>query len=93
MKKFNIKIGDKELTIKLSFRSLITYEELSGKSYTQVQTLKDTLIYMYSCIISSNQIELTFNEFIEQIDESPESMTEFISQIMDNKEEEQIEKK
>lgn len=87
MKKFNIKIGDKEYLIKLSFRSLMTYERLSGKNYTQMQTLEDTLTYMYSCIISSNQIELTFYEFIDMIDESPEAMSEFISQVMNSKQE------
>lgn len=94
MKKFNIKLGDKELSIKLSFRSLMTYERLSGKNYTQIQSLEDTLIYMYSCIISSNEIELTFDQFIEQLDESPEAMEEFLSQLMDKQEEgEQAEKK
>lgn len=95
MKKFNIKLGDKELSIKLSFRSLMTYERLSGKNYCNIITLEDILIYMYSCIISSDMnLELTFDEFIEQLDESPEAMAEFLSAIMDKQEEgEQTEKK
>lgn len=93
MKKFNIKLGDKELSIKLSFRSLMTYERLSGKNYCNIITLEDILIYMYSCIISSNEIELTFDQFIEQLDESPEAMTEFLSNLMDKEEGEQAEKK
>lgn len=93
MKQFGINISGKELNIKLSFRSLMTYERLSGKNYTQIQSLEDTLIYMYSCIISSNEIELTFDQFIEQLDESPEAMTEFLSNLMDKEEGEQTEKK
>ncbi len=87
MKTFNISLSGKELDIKLSFRSLMTYEKLSGKNYTQIQSLEDTLIYMYSCIISSNRdINLTFDDFLDNVDECPEALNEFLSALMDKQE-------
>ncbi len=87
MKAFNINLSGKELDIKLSFRSLMTYERLSGKNYTQIQSLEDTLIYMYSCIISTNKdIKLTFDEFVDNIDECPEVLEEFLSALVDKQE-------
>ncbi len=94
MKTFVITLSGKELDIKLSFRSLMTYEQLSGKNYTQIQSLEDTLIYMYSCIIATNRdIKLTFDEFVDNVDECPEALTEFLSNLMDKQEGEQPEKK
>lgn len=81
MKKFTITIGDKEFLIKLSFRSLITYEELSGKMYNDIKSLKDILTYMYSCIISSNDICLEFDEFMVMVEQYPDTVEEFINQI------------
>lgn len=78
MKKFNITIADKEYSIKLSFRSLMTYERLSGKNYTQISSLEDTLIYFYSCIISNNQIELNWDSFLDMVDEHPEALEAFL---------------
>lgn len=78
MKTFNINISDKEYTIKLSFRSLMTYERLSGKAYTQINSLEDTLIYFYACIISSNSIELIWEDFLDMVDEHPTALEQFL---------------
>lgn len=94
MKKFNIKIGDKEYLIKLSFRSLMTYERLSGKNYTQISSLEDTLIYFYSCLISSNQIALNWDDFLDMVDEYPEALEAFLNSLYEpNKESEETEGK
>lgn len=81
MKKFTITIGDKEFLIKLSFRSLITYERLSGKAYSAMTTLEDTLMYLYCCIISSNEYNYTWDDFLNMMDDYPSILDEFIKQI------------
>lgn len=82
MKSFRITLQGKELDIKLSFRSLMTYEKLSGKNYTQISDLQDTLIYLYSCIISSNKgLEMDWERFLDAIDEEPESLESFLTQL------------
>lgn len=81
MKKFTIKLADVEYIIKLSFRSLMTYEDLSGKPYNQISSLKDTLIYMYSCIISSNDITITWDAFLDAIDEDQKALEEFLQRL------------
>lgn len=88
MKKFNIKIGDKELTIKLSFRSLIAYERLSGNKYTDIKTLEDMLIYMYACVISSNDIDVDWDGFLDMIDNSQLAFNEFLKHLYESKKEE-----
>lgn len=88
MKKFNLKIGDKEYLIKLSFRSLMTYERLSGNKYTEIKTLENLLVYMYACIISSNDVDVDWDGFIDMIDNDQLAFREFLKHIYEPPKEE-----
>ena len=72
-----IKIGDKEIQLKYSFRSLILYENIQNKSFAPESTT-DVLIYMFCVILASERdIQLDFNDFLDMIDEHPELVVEF----------------
>lgn len=79
MKNYTITLNGETLNIKLSFRSLMTFERLTGKNYTDITSLEDTLIYMYSCIICNNEIKLDFDTFINQLDEEPGALEQFLN--------------
>lgn len=83
MKKFFINIQDTQYLIKLSIRTLMTYEHLNEKNYTDISTMRDMLVYMFSALYSSNnEFPYDFEQFIELVDDSPEIFESFLSNLM-----------
>ena len=74
-----IQIKDREVTLRYSFRSLILYENIQKKSFSPESTT-DVLVYMFCVILGSDpEVELSFNEFLDMIDENPNLVVEFSS--------------
>ena len=75
-----IKIRQSEITLKYSFRSLFTYERISGQTFNP-KTLEDFCTFFYCVVCSSNKdLDLTFDEFIDEvIDPQPEMLNQFAS--------------
>lgn len=72
-----MEISGKEYTFKYSLRSMFVFEEISGKPFS-VDTLLDTYVFCYACIISNpDNPQLEFNDFINWCDEHPDVMDEF----------------
>ena len=81
-----INIKDQEIEMKYSFRSLIIFEEITGKTMTVPDTLKDILILFYSIILSSAKGSLqdfTWDMFMDWLDENPEITIEFTQWLKD----------
>lgn len=74
-----ININEKEVELKYSFRALIIYEKITGKSFTGNNIgLTEILILLYSIIISSDKtINLTFDDFMDYCDNNPAILNEF----------------
>lgn len=73
----DITINEKTVTLKKSFRSVIAYEQAMGKSFNP-QTLTETIMYFYCTVIASDQsVEITFDEFLEYLDENPTAIKDF----------------
>lgn len=73
----NITINEKTITLKNTFRSVIAYESATGKLFKPT-TITDSILYLYCVIISSdNELEITFDEFMEWLDENPTTLEEF----------------
>lgn len=81
-----INIKGQEVTLKYSFRSLIMYENIQNKSFDP-KTTTDVLVFFFCIIISSAKgIDLTFDEFLDMIDDNPELLidfTKFLTSEMD----------
>lgn len=74
-----INIKNTEINLKYSFRSLMIYENITGKTL-EPKGITDIITYFYCVIISSTKdIELDFEEFIDWIDEHPTMVVEFSS--------------
>lgn len=79
------KIGDKDYPIKMSLRAMIEFEQLSGHSISQVETLQDITIIFY-CTVKAGGSNLTYEQFMDMIDDKPEALKAF-SDIMIEKSE------
>lgn len=72
-----IKIKDREVTLKYSFRSLMLYENIQKKSFNP-ETTTDVLVFMFCVIMGSDKdIDLDFNEFLDMVDDNPNLVIEF----------------
>lgn len=66
-----ITIKEQEYNIKYTLRSIFLFEEITGKHF-DVKTTLDEYIFFYSLIMANNKdMQLTFDEFIDVIDEEP----------------------
>lgn len=72
-----IKIYDHEYEVKYCLRSMFIMEEITGKPF-KVETLLDSYIFCYSCIMAGNTgASLEFDAFIDYCEDHPEVLAEF----------------
>lgn len=69
--------GQQEVELRYSLRSLFSYENITGQSFNP-KTLQDFCTFFYCVLCSSNKdLDLTFDEFVDYLDEDPSKMNEF----------------
>lgn len=74
----NITINNKNIELKYSIRALMIYENVEGKTFNP-KTTTDFLTFMYCVVLaSSKDYSITFDEFIDTIDENTEILKDFI---------------
>lgn len=72
-----ITLNNKEIELKYSFRSMMMYENITGKSL-EPKGLTDILTFFYCVVLaSSKDYSLEFDKFIDWVDENPNSINEF----------------
>lgn len=72
-----IKIQDKEIELKKTFRSYVIYESITDKIFAP-KTMSDIITYFYSVVLASDKdINLTFDEFIDWLDENENALNDF----------------
>lgn len=72
-----VRIKELEVELRYSMRSLFQYENITGASFNP-KTLQDFCTFFYCVVMSSNRdLDLTFDEFIDFLDEDPSKMSEF----------------
>jgi hypothetical protein len=71
-----IKIGGKEYTARMTMRTMINFEKLSGHSIDSVSSLEDGIMLFYSAIKKSAG-DLTYDQFLDLIDEDMEVLNSF----------------
>lgn len=70
-------VKEKEIELKSTFRSMIIYEKVAGKTFNP-EGITDILLYFYSVIMASDKdCDLEFEEFINMVDENPKLLTDF----------------
>lgn len=77
MNNMKINLNDKEIELKYSFRALMAYENVMDKSL-EMNTLSDILTFFYCIVITSaKDSSIKFDEFMDYVDEHPETVAEF----------------
>lgn len=72
-----INIKGKEIKLKNTFRSMIIYEKVAGKTFNP-QGITEILLYFYSVIMASDKdCELEFDDLLDMVDDNPKLITDF----------------
>ena len=72
-----LKIKDREVNLKYSFRSFFIFENIMNRSF-QPNTTTDILVFFYSVIMASDKnLDFQFDEFLDMVDENPELIVKF----------------
>jgi hypothetical protein len=85
MESIKIKIGEFEFQIKQSFRALMIFEKLTGKSVSQSNdSINDIMMMFYSIIKGCNKnFDFDFEFFVDLVDENPKSIEVFTKYLND----------
>lgn len=77
----NLIINEKNVELKYSIRAMMMYENITDKSFNPVN-VTDVLTFFYCIVVaSSKDYSLTFDDFIDMIDENPQYITDFTKWI------------
>jgi predicted sulfurtransferase len=72
-----IKLQEKEVELKMSFRAYMLYENITGKSF-EPTTMTDIINFFYCVIItSSKDYDYKYNDFLDALDEDANLMIQF----------------
>lgn len=72
-----IQIKNTEVELKNKMRSLLIYEQITNKPFNPT-TVTDMILYLYSTILACKpDIDLTFDEFMNIIDDEPSIYEQF----------------
>lgn len=72
-----VTIKDKEIELKLKFRSYMIYESIT-KSVFNPRTITDIIIFFYSVVTACNSdLEMTLDDFTDWLDDNDKCFNEF----------------
>lgn len=72
-----ITIKNKTVELRYTMRAMMIYEKIQGATFSP-KGLTDVITFFYSCVIGSDKnLVLTFDEFIDWLDEHNEALVEF----------------
>lgn len=76
-----ITIKDKTYKVKYSLRALFIYEQIKKEPFA-LKTITDYYLFFYCMLLASDSSsELTFDDFIDTLDEHPEIGTEMMDYL------------
>lgn len=72
-----ITIKEDELELRYSFRALMAYEQILGKTF-EPRGITEVITFFYCVIITSKKdLQFTYDEFLDMLDENPGIIKEF----------------
>lgn len=86
MVKIKIKIAGTDYKVAQSFRALMLFEEMTDKSVSSMNESVADILKLFYCILKGNNIEAftyNFDEFINLMDEEPESFQMFTDYLQE----------
>lgn len=77
-----IKIDNKEIELKYSFRALMFYEKICGEVFAP-KGLNEMIYFFYAVVVSSDyNLNLDFENFMDWLDEKPNELNEFSNWLL-----------
>lgn len=84
-----ITINEKQYKIKYTLRALFIFEQITGKPFN-IGTLLDNYIFFYSIILANNDDALTWDEFIDALDNDPSILTQISKAVEEAQQKEKM---
>lgn len=79
-----IKIKDTEAEVRQTFRAHIIYEQITGSTFAP-KNVTDVITFFYSTVMACNpDLTLDFNEFLDWLDGTPDTLAEFVNFLTDS---------
>jgi len=79
-----VKIKDKEVELKFSFRAYMFFEDITGHSFSGA-TMGETVTFLYCVVLAScKDYTVKFDDFLDAIDEDPNIISEMTDWLMTN---------
>jgi len=73
----NININEKDIELKFTLRSMMMYENITGKTFAP-EGISDILTFMYCIVVScSKDYSLQFDDFVDWLDDNQSKLAEF----------------
>lgn len=85
-----IKINGTDCKVKQTVRALFLWEQIAGRSF-EVKTTLDNYLYYYCLILANNpDTSLTWDEFIDAIDNDPAILIQITKVLTDTQQRDKI---
>lgn len=85
-----VKIKGEDFQVKYTIRALFIFEQITEKSFELKNSL-DTYIFYYSMLLANNSDKnLSWDEFLEEIDNNPELSKQFVGYLTEFNESQKI---
>lgn len=75
-----ITINNQQYKIKQTIRALFLFEEITGRNF-EIKSTIDNYIYFYCILLSNNSDFMTWDEFIDYLDENPQILIEITNAL------------
>lgn len=84
-----IKINEREYKIKQTIRSIFLFEEIAQKPFQVITTL-DNYLYFFCILLANNEDFMSWDEFIDCIDNDPTILMELTKKLTQSQEVERL---
>ena len=85
-----IKINGEELKVKQTIRALFLWEQIAGRSF-EIKSTLDNYLYYYALILANNpDTSLSWDDFIDAIDEDPQIVLDMTKAIADTQQRDKL---
>lgn len=84
-----IKINGKEYFIKQTIRSIFLWEQIAQKPF-EIKTTLDNYLYFYCILLANNEDFMSWDEFINCLDENPTILIELTKKLTQSQEMEKL---
>ena len=84
-----IKINEKEYKIKQTIRSIFLWEQIAQRTF-EIRNTLDNYLYFYCILLANNENFMTWDEFLDCLDDNPSILVELTKKLTQSQEMEKL---